>query len=390
MVSRKIVVLQILPSLDVGGAERGALDVAAALVAAGHRAIVLSSGGSMVQSLLNSGAEHFQFNAGSKSPWTIWRNRNRLIDFIRAEKVDIVHARSRAPAWSAYFATRASGVPFVTTFHDAYRGDNAPKKFYNGVMARGDRVIAISQFVAEHILALYRIPQERIAVILRGIDFSVFDPAAISAERKEKFRIAHGAQPNVPLLVMPARLSHTKGHELTLRALSLLGGREFKCLIIGPDKGRAAYRERLLALTADLNLEGKVSFVERTDLPAAYAAADLVLAPSQKAEGFGRVPVESQAMGVPVIATKLGATSETVLDGKTGWLVPMGNVQALADAIIRGLSISPEQRRAMADTAIKHVRSQFDVKQMQAATLELYAELLDMDRSIVPIRFEHM
>jgi glycosyltransferase involved in cell wall biosynthesis len=264
----------------------------------------------------------------------------------------------------------------VTTYHDAYAGKTAVKKLYNSVMARGDRVIAISQFIAGHIRTQYPRAENRIVLIPRGIDFSIFDPAAITPERKQRFHDLHTLPMNLPLLLLPARLSRTKGHELALQALARLGGRSFLCLIIGPVLGRAAYRERLVVLTQKLNLTDKVRFIDRADLPAAYAVADLVLSPSQKAEGFGRVPVEAQAMGVPVIATALGATSETVLDGETGWLVPLGDAQALADAIVRALSLSSDQRRAMADRAIKHVRARFDVQQMCAATLDLYSSLL--------------
>jgi glycosyltransferase involved in cell wall biosynthesis len=373
--SDKMTILQLVPSLNVGGAERATVDIAAALVSAGHRALVMSSGGMMVESLVRSGAEHFEYAIGSKNPWTIWQNRWRLADFMNAQNVDLVHARSRAPAWSAYFAARASQVPFVTTYHDAYAGKTAAKKLYNSVMARGDRVIAISQFIAGHIRAQYPLAEDRILLIPRGIDFSVFDPAAIAPERKKRFYYSHTLPANPPLLVLPARLSRTKGHEMTLRALARLGERSFLCLIIGPVLGRTAYRERLVALTQELGLTDKVRFIDRADLPAAYAVADLVLSPSQKAEGFGRVPVEAQAMGVPVIATALGATSETVLDGETGWLVPLGDVQALADSIVRALSLSADQRSAMAERAIKHVRARFDVEQMCAATLDLYASL---------------
>jgi glycosyltransferase involved in cell wall biosynthesis len=374
-------VLQVLPSLDVGGAERATVDVAKALVAGGHRALVMSSGGNLVDQLVDSGAEHFEFAVGRKNPWSVLANRARIVDVIKRQGIDIVHARSRIPAWSAFLATRTLNSAFVTTFHDAYRGTSAPKKFYNGVMARGDRIIAISRFVAEHILAHYPGAQARLALIPRGVDFSVFDPALISDDRKREFRTQQGIPPGVPLLLMPARLSHTKGHELTLQALAILADKHFLCLMIGPAKERSNYRARLLNLARELQLQNKVRFVDRVDLAAAYAAADLVLSASQKAEGFGRVPVEAQAMGVPVIATKLGATSETILDGETGWLVPPGNAAALAQAIVNALSLDARQRLAMAERAIKHVRAKFDVKQMCEATINLYAGLLSAPKS---------
>ena len=373
---QKQTILQLIPNLDVGGAERATVDVASALVQAGYRSLVMSSGGSMVEQLIRAGAEHFTRDIGNKNPWHIWRNGKRLSDFIKDEHVDLVHVRSRVPAWSAYAATRRPRVPLVTTFHNAYSGNIAPKKLYNSVMARGDRIIAISRYIAEHIRAKYGAPAERIVLIPRGIDFSVFDPAVVGMERREKFRAQFELQPDVPLLIMPARLSPSKAHELTLRALASLGQRPFRYLIIGPDQGRAGYRARLIELISQLGLKDRVSLIERTDLPAAYATADLVLSPSQKDEGFGRVAVEAQAMGVPVIASRIGALPETVLDGETGWLVPPGDTQALAAAVLRALSLGSEQREAMARNAMRRVRASFDVKQMCTATLEVYADLL--------------
>jgi glycosyltransferase involved in cell wall biosynthesis len=369
-------ILQIIPRLEVGGAERAAVDVSAALVAADYRSLVISAGGPLVTTLERSGAEHFQWDVASRSPSAIWRNRQRLIDFINTEHVDVVHARSRAPAWSAYLATRRLSSPFVTTFHNAYSGKSAPKKFYNSVMARGTRIIAISRFIAEHIRTQYHAAADRIVLIPRGTDFTVFDPEAVTAERKRDFLERHSVPSNVPLIIIPARMSPTKCHELALSALGRLRHISFFCLVIGPDQGRDAYRRHLISLVKKLGLETKVCFVEQTDLIAAFAVADLVLSLSQKLEGFGRVPVEAQAMGVPVIATAIGATSENMLNGETGWLVPVGDVQALADAIARGLALGPRQRSEMAQKAMTYVRARFDVKQMCAATIDVYASLL--------------
>ena len=298
-------------------------------------------------------------------------------DLIHTENVDLVHARSRAPAWSGYFASRASGVPFVTTFHNAYSYGNAAKKLYNSVMARGDRVIAISEFIAEHIRRDYAVPAERIALVPRGIDFGIYDPAQVTLARKESFRSLHRLPSGRPLIILPARLSPTKGHELALRALSLLGDHAFHCLIIGPGQGRTAYRQRLITIVQDLKLDDKVDFVERIDLAAAYSLADLVLSLSSKQEGFGRVAAEAQAMGIPVVATAIGALTETVLEGETGWLVPPGDVPALATAVVGALSQSRERRAAMAEKAILHARSNFNVRRMCALTLAVYADLIE-------------
>ena len=217
MTRRRLTVLQIVPRLEVGGAERATVDIAAALVAAGHRALVASAGGSMVEALVKCGAEHFTHGVATKNPWTVAMNGQWPGKFALDQGVDIVHARSRAPAWSSYWATRRSNIPFVTTFHDACPAEGRAKKLYNSVMARGDRVIAISRFIDEHVRTSYPPARERLVVIPRGIDFSVFDPARITTERKERFRAEERLAANVPLVILPARMSPTKGHELAWR-----------------------------------------------------------------------------------------------------------------------------------------------------------------------------
>ena len=369
-------ILQIVPSLEVGGPERSTLDVAAAIVKAGHRAFVISAGGRMVEELERSGARHFSWEADSKNPLVLWKNHQLLKDFIREEKVDLVHVRSRAPAWSAYLATRALGVPLVTTFHATYKGVTPWKKFYNGVMARGDHIIAISQFIADEIRKDYGIAAKRITVIPRGIDLAIYNRDAVIEPRKDRFRDFVLLPANAPFLLMPARLMPIKGQELVLRALAKLSSHPFFCLIVGPDQEHHGYHEHLVALSRKLDLQNKVSFLEHVDLPAAYALADLVLCPSQVAEGFGRVAAEAQAMGVPVIATTLGAMRETVLDGQTGWLVPPENSDALANAIVKSLAMSKEQRQRMAEKAVQHARANFDMQRMCDSTLAVYAGLL--------------
>lgn len=374
---KPITVLQIIPSLGAGGAERAVLDVAAALVRFGNRALVMSAGGAMVAALQQSGAAHYLRQVDSKNPLVMWNNAQNLIAFIKEHKVDVVHAHSRAPAWSAFMAARATGIPFVTTYHAAYKGEGRLKRFYNSVMARGDAVIAISHFIAGHIAGTYPEARDRIALIPSGIDLAVYAQAAVTQARKDDFCKACGLRPEVPWIVMPARLSPIKGHRLALQALAMLPPEQrFLCVMIGPDQGRDAYRKQLEAEIKARKLSDKVRLVREADVVAAYALADVVLSPSQVAEGFGRVPVEAQAFGVPVIATALGATRETVLDGETGWLVPAGDAKALAIAVMQALTLTPERREAMAKTAVAHVRGNFDLEKTNAAILALYRKVL--------------
>jgi len=366
-------VLQVVPSLEAGGSERATVDIAEALARDGHRALVVSSGGRMVKELIEKGGQHFTWPVNSKNPAQILKNAQQLKKFIAESHVDIVHARSRAPAWSALLACRMAKVPLVTTFHAAYKGSSPFKKMYNGVMTKSQRIIAISEFIAGHIRENYRNTENKITVIPRGIDFSVYDPALISLERKQKFMDILGANNSVPLVLVPGRLSPIKGQELVLRALAEV---KHPCMavIVGPDQGRTDYNRALHELAETLRLQ-KVRFLPTADLPAAYACAALVLSPSQVPEGFGRVPVEAEAMGVPVIATALGATSETIKQNETGWLVPKGDAQALAAAIDTALGLSHEARAKMGEAAKTFVRERFDLKDMCAATLRVYDEV---------------
>jgi glycosyltransferase involved in cell wall biosynthesis len=371
----QMTVLQLVPSLEAGGAERATVDVAAALVKAGHKAIVISSGGRMVKELEERGAAHFTWPVDSKNPLQIFKNSRDLEKFIREKNVSIVHARSRAPAWSAWFATKKMHVPFVTTFHAAYKSRSRLKDYYNQVMTKADRIIAISHFIAEHLRRQYALIPPKVTTIPRGIDFSVYDPASITQMRKDRFLQEAGAPAGVPVILMPGRLSPIKGQELAIRALALVT-QPFFAVIVGPDQGRTEYSRFLHSLAQELGLKDRLVFLSSADLPAAYSVSSLVLSTSQVPEGFGRVPVEAQAFGVPVIATLLGATSETVKNGETGWLVPLGDEAALASAIDTALMLSPEEKQRMSETAKRYVRDRFDLNGMCTATLKVYTDVL--------------
>lgn len=368
-------VLQLIPNMEAGGAERAVIDVSRALTAAGHKAFVMSAGGRMVEELKKTGAVHVQAPINSKNPFKIWKNADFLTRFIRDNKIDVIHARSRAPAWSAYLASRRASIPFVTTFHAAYKSNYPFKTFYNGIMARSDAMIAVSHFIKSYIEKTFSVDDRKIIVIPRGIDFSVFDPGAVDAGRAEKFAAQFEIAPETKLIIFPGRLSPIKGQALAIEALAAIKEIPYLCLFIGPDQGRDAYRQQLEALIQAEGLADKVRLVSHTDLMAAYARADLVLSVSQVAEGFGRVPVEAQAFGVPVIATALGATNETVRDGETGWLVPLADQAALEKKIRLALSLSADARGTLKQKAMAHVRGLFDVKKMAADTLAVYAHV---------------
>lgn len=368
-------ILQIIPDLDIGGTEQTVLKLNEALIRQGHRSLVISSGGSLVQELETAGGQHYTFNIGSKNPTHIYGNRNHLKSFIKEHDVDLVHVHSRAPAWSAYLATRSTKTPFITSYHSAYKNQNPFKKLYNSVMTKGDCILVASSFLAQHIEETHHVNKEKIVLIPHGIDLSVYNPARFRAEDRQAFRHALNIEDGVPLIVLPARLTTIKGHELTLHALAKIQDAAFVCVFVGRDRGDN-YKSHLEEVSKRLNLTEKIRFLDQADMPLAYASANLVLSPSQVPEGFGLVPVEAQAMGVPVIASDAGATSETILNGETGWLVPLGDSEALAAAIRHSLTLSSEEKRTMIEKSICHICTKFDVADMGKKTVEIYTELI--------------
>lgn len=375
--ARPPVVLQVLPSLVTGGAERGAVDVAQAIAAAGWTSLVASSGGPMVREVERGGAQHIALPLDSKNPFVMRANIERLLQVIQRHKVDIVHARSRAPAWSALLAARRAGARFVTTFHGTYNFGNPAKRWYNSVMARGDRIITASQFIAEHVVRAYHASPALIRHIPRGIDLDRFDPAKVSGPRlaalAKEWRLADG----VPVVMLPGRLTRWKGQTVLIDAIAQRGKKDLRCLLVGSDQGRGAYRRELEQRIAGHGLETVVHIIDQcNDMPAAYKLADLVVSASTDPEAFGRVSVEAQAMGKPIVATDHGGSRETVLDGETGWLIQPGNVRQLAQAIDAGLGLDTDARAAIASRAMQFVRETFPKQLMCARTLEVYREVL--------------
>lgn len=362
--------------METGGVERGTVQIANGVVQAGGRALVASSGGPMVHELERAGAEHFELPLAGKNPARIWSNIGRLADLVVAEKVDLVHARSRAPAWSAWRAARRTGRPFVTTFHSPY-GHNWAKHWYNAVMARGDKVIAISGFLATHIRGTYKVGEDRLVTIPRGIDLEIFNPASVSASRIIQLARAWRLPDDRPVVMLPGRLTRWKGQSLLLEALASLGRRDITCVLVGAEQGREAYREELEKQIEGSGLGEVVRVVGHCrDMAAAYMLADVVVSASTEPEGFGRVAVEAQAMGRPVIATDHGGSQETVHHGATGWLVKPGNLAALTSALHGALTLSPEARAAMAERARQNVVEHYSVRQMCESTIAVYDSLL--------------
>lgn len=373
---RRPAVLQVLPAMTSGGVERGTIEIAEALAQAGFRPLVASAGGRMVAELERAGARHVTLPLDRKSPAALPGNARALAELARAEGVRIIHARSRFPAWSALMAARRAGARFVTTYHGAYNENFPGKRLYNSVMARGERVIAISHYIAGLIQARHRTDPARIRVIPRGVDLRRFDPAVVEPARLAALRAAWSLPEGRPVLLLAARISRWKGQGVLLEALARLPAPRPFAVILG-DTGRGGYAAELRRRIAALGLEGDVAMPGHgDDLPAAFLLADLALHASTDAEAFGRTIVEAQAMACPVIASDLGAPRETVRNGETGWRVPPGDPAALAQAIGRALALPAAERAAIGQRAQRMVRAEYTTEAMQRATLDVYRELL--------------
>ncbi len=369
-------ILQVLPALQTGGVERGTVDIAQAIIAAGGRAIVASAGGRLVAELDRMGAQHVVLPLDTKSPWRVLANRARLLRVIRSRGVDLVHARSRAPAWSARWAARQAGVPFVTTYHGTYSAGSRLKRWYNGVMAEGDRVIAISDFIADHVRQHYPAAADRLVTIPRGIDLDAFDPMAVRPERVIRLAGEWRLQDGAPVVMLPGRITRWKGHAVAIEALAALDRPDVQLLIVGEDQGRTAFVAELEAAVRALGLEGRVRFVgDCRDMPAAYMLADIVLSSSIEPEAFGRVAAEAGAMGRLVVATDHGGSRETV-QADTGWLVPPGDAGAIASALGEALDLPEGERLILGRQARAHVAARFTKAEMQRRTLEIYDTLI--------------
>lgn len=378
---RLAVVLQILPRLDFGGVERGTVEVAAALAGAGWTALVASAGGRLEREIKRVGGRHFTLPLQTKNPLKIRANVGRLVELIEAQDVDIVHARSRAPAWSGYFAARRTGRHFVTTYHGRYFGGGAVKRWYNSVMLRGERVIVASRFIRDHVLERYGAEESRLRLIARGVDVERFDPAKANRDTIVSLARRWGIPDGASVVMLVGRLASWKGQEVLVEAMSRLKRPNVFCVLVGEDRRSEGTRRRLERLIKARGLGGRVRIVGLCDdMPAGYMLADVVVSASTMPEAFGRSVIEAQAMGRPVIATDHGGARETVLADETGWLVRPGDPDALSKAMGHALGLDPERRAVLAQAAIAHVRANYTVELMCERTLAVYRELLAADR----------
>ena len=382
----EVTILQVVPRLEAGGSEQSTVEIAEALTAAGAKALVASEGGRLAERLENAGGELITLPLASKNPLTILSNTRRLAEIVETRSISLLHARSRAPAWSAFLAARQTSRPFVTTYHGDYRRQLPLKTLYNGVMARGDRVIANSRYTAEIVATRHHVPMERLRVIHRGLDIAQFASDAIAPARLQRLRDAWGIQEGRPVILQAARLTRLKGHTHSIEAARLLREKgqlgDAVVIFAGNADGRDGYREELEKRIAVAGLSDCVRLVGHCDdMPAAFHLATVGILPSTRAETFGRPSIEAQAAGCPVVVTNVGAAPENVIATSdscdfTGWVVPPSDSPALASCLATALALSPDARAAIGERARAHVACHFALNSMQRDTLAVYDELL--------------
>lgn len=378
--NKKIVVLQVLPELGQGGVELGTIEIASELQKRGIENYVASEGGRMEYNLERIKVKHFTLPLKTKNIFKMYLNSLRLARIIKKYGITIVHARSRAPAWSAYWAAKRCGVHFVTTFHGTYGlGPWGIKKFYNKIMTYGERVIAISNHIKQHILKNYKTDESKIRLIHRCVNMENFNVETTSAERMIKYLEDNHIPEDKPIVTLIGRLTNWKGQKLLIEALHLIDNEDFFCVIIGDDQGRKKYSSELRKMIANYNMTDRFLFIRNVkDIPAAMMVSDVVLSTSIEPEAFGRIAIEGQAMGRVVVASNIGGSVETVIDGVTGRLYESTSAQALSEAIEWALHLSTDEREKIGAAGIKNVKEHFTKQIMCDKTIEVYKELINL------------
>jgi len=375
----KPVIVQILPALNRGGVERGTVEVADAIVKNGWKSVVISNGGLLTSQLKRVGATVYEVPVHRKNPFLWGSARRQVKRILQQEGADIVHVRSRAPAWIALPAANSLGIATVSTVHSKFAPANIFKKIYNGKMLKADRVIAISHFVENEIFTHYGKSgvAEKLSVIHRGVDLGMFDPKAVNQQRIIAEADRLGLPDDKSIIMLPARATSWKGHEILIQALAQLSDKDAILMLLGIEDGPPAYAEKLRTMAVRYGLGGRVRIgAGSRDMPAALMLADVVAMPSIKPEPFGRVAIEALAMGRPVVAFRHGGAVESIDEGRTGWLADPLSVGSLAEALQTALSLTPRKRRALAKDARQQMTDQFSKDMMCERTLAVYKSLL--------------
>lgn len=384
--SRPLTVLVVAPTLHAGAADAGAIDLVRILRGSGHRVVVASNGGRLEDEVTDTGAEFVRLDVADFNPIFITRAAFSLARIVRERRCDVIHAHGRASAWAGYMVSRMSGVPLLTTWHKGYREQNVFKRLYNSAMVRGTRVVAVSDQIAELITERYHTPPEQIWVVPAAIDMARFDPAAVTEDRLDTIRRSWGVAPDTKVILVVGRMLRRKGHHVAVKAVHWLkerGLKDFVCVFAGEDQGRTRYTGEVWDLVSATGVTDVVRLAGAVDdMPAAFAAATVVVSAAVQPEGLQRAILEAQAMARPVVVSDLAAGPDVVLappavtdDRMTGLRVPAGDEQALAAALIRLFSLSDVGRTAIGARGRAWVAEHFDAPSIARTTLSLYAEV---------------
>ncbi len=373
-------ILQILPKLNSGGVERGTIEMASAITKSGFKSYVISAGGKMVAQLKNTNTQHIQLDVASKNPVKILFNAYKIKQIIKEHHIDLVHARSRVPALSAYFACKNSKTKFITTFHGVYSGKSKLKKTYNSIMLKGDKIITVSNFIKNHIKTNYNFTDnKKLLTIHRGVDLSEFNEQNVDYAQISKYLTKYNIPKDKKLIILPGRITEWKGQLFFLQALTKISATNYHAIIVGDVDVHSNYKKKLTDFINQHSLSENITFMPAVrDLVNLYHCADIVISASLRPEAFGRTIVEAGAMGKIVLATKHGGAMETILDNKTGFLFAANSNNELAEKIDYVLKLPKKQLNIIENEAKEHVSKNFSICKMQEATINLYKEILKL------------
>tara|TARA_B100000989_G_scaffold40610_1_gene25766 strand:- start:362 stop:1519 length:1158 start_codon:yes stop_codon:yes gene_type:complete len=380
----KLNVLQVIPKLGYGGAETGCYDIAHFLSENDCGSFIVTSGGGLLKFIKKDKVKVFRLPVHSKNPLLIIFNTLMLSLYIVIFKINVVHARSRAPAWSCYLASFLTRRVFVTTFHGTYNFKNNIKKFYNSIMLRAKLTIAGSNFIFSHINENYNEflgKEKKLRVIYRGINVDYFNSKNISMLKQEKLKEEWNLSSNKFTILLPGRLTYWKGQENFIESLNILiedyDVVNFQAIILGSEQGRKVYKKKLVNLVERYNLNKKIKFIQHCkEMPLAYSLSDVVVSASIEPEAFGRISVEAQSMGKPIIASNIGGSKETVINKKTGLLYKHDDPRELAKSLNAVIQLSPDELKLMGNEGRKNITKKFDVETMCQSNLKEYRRLI--------------
>ena len=383
--SSNLKVLQVIPKLGYGGAETGCYDIAHYLPENDCGSFIVTSGGELLKFIDKKKVKIIKLPVHSKNPLIIFINFLALVAIILVKNISIVHARSRAPAWSCLLAAKITGRKFVTTFHGTYNFNNKIKKFYNSVMVRSDLIIAGSNFIFSHIkdnYTKYLNAKKKLLVIFRGINVDYFDPTTKLDSDEKKLLKKWQIEKNKKIILLPGRLTGWKGQEVFIEAINLvnivLGYEAFYAVILGSDQGRDLYKKKLIRITEQHRLNNQVKFIDHcNDMALAYKVSDIVISASIEPEAFGRVAVEAQSMEKPIIASDIGGSNETIIDEKTGFLFESNNAKSLSKKILKVLSMDETLLQSIGKEGRKNIIQKFNVEKMCFSTYSEYKRILN-------------